>query len=411
MRCVPKKANKACYFYNTARKIRNRLLPYTQKIRTSSMIRLSPFRLSRLGSGLPLMPTNYKSYQSKTAFCPIGSAIPTVWALVCLTGCSVADFYAPRAIAYNVEADNARISTSLLNIVRAAYRKPLQFTDISTVTGTANAMGSLNATVPFVGNSGTISPATSLSGGPSFSVANLNTQEFYSGIQTPISKQMIGVFLAQGVRPEVLFPLVISDLTIADGNMTRLVKTDVETPDQFASTYSFILRLVFNGLTVEPTKTASQIGPTLSEPEAKAILRDVLRASAEARSGNQVPALTPNKRLPSGYVLNEETSDFRFCFDPIRSTRAKELYPGSNILGVVERTPYPIVLPLAYANNAPIPDLTVEIPLKYVCGHGEDKSASNVDLKFTLRSLEAMYYYLGSLARIELGLTTGEPTP
>jgi hypothetical protein len=104
-------------------------------------------------------------------------------------------------------------------------------------------------------------------------------------------------------------------------------------------------------------------------------------------------------------------SDYRFCFDPIRSRDAKELYQDSNIVGVLQHAAYPIVVPLAFANYAPIPGFTVEIPLKYICGHSEDRSASNVDLKFNLRSLEAMYYYLGSLARIELGLTTSEPTP
>jgi hypothetical protein len=43
-----------------------------------------------------------------------------------------------------------------------------------------------------------LNPSASVSGGPNFSVANLNTQEFYQGIQSPISAQVVANYAAAG---------------------------------------------------------------------------------------------------------------------------------------------------------------------------------------------------------------------
>ena len=68
--------------------------------------------------------------------------------LIPLGGCAIVDQYGSRAIEYNDQAAASKSSTILLNIMRAAYREPLQFTDLSTVTGLASAQGSLNASIP-----------------------------------------------------------------------------------------------------------------------------------------------------------------------------------------------------------------------------------------------------------------------
>jgi hypothetical protein len=68
--------------------------------------------------------------------------------LSALEGCAVVDQYGSRAIEYNEQTTAAKNSIVLLNILRAAYREPLQFTDVTTVTGTASARGSLSADIP-----------------------------------------------------------------------------------------------------------------------------------------------------------------------------------------------------------------------------------------------------------------------
>src|SRR5438552_1322299 len=67
----------------------------------------------------------------------------------CLTGCAVVDQYSNRAVEYNRQAEQAQQQALLLNIVRASLRRPMQFTTVQSVTGTANASGSAQLTVPW----------------------------------------------------------------------------------------------------------------------------------------------------------------------------------------------------------------------------------------------------------------------
>jgi hypothetical protein len=54
----------------------------------------------------------------------------------------------------------------------------------------------------------------SVSGGPSFIVPVLDTQEFYEGILNPISLQIFDYYLEQGFPPEVLFDLFVSKVVV-----------------------------------------------------------------------------------------------------------------------------------------------------------------------------------------------------
>src|SRR5208283_4354997 len=87
----------------------------------------------------------------------------------------------------------------------------------ATVTGT---------TIPFrVGGPTTseimnIAPSATMSGGPQFNIANLNTQEFYQGIQAPLETQLMANYVASGTPLTVLLPLFISDIEVNYGNRT-----------------------------------------------------------------------------------------------------------------------------------------------------------------------------------------------
>jgi hypothetical protein len=129
---------------------------------------------------------------------------------ICLTlsllaSACVADIFGERAVSYNQEAATNKDKTILTNIIRASLGRPLQFTDLTTVSGTASQSLSLAGVFPFavhrpptVGVSDTFSPTASLSGGPTFSVANLSTKEFYSGILNSISTQEVAYYVDEG---------------------------------------------------------------------------------------------------------------------------------------------------------------------------------------------------------------------
>ena len=75
------------------------------------------------------------------------SAVSLAIAVV-LGGCAIVDQYSGRAIVYNLQAEQAQDQALLLNIVRAYLRRPMQFTTVSSITGTANASGGAQYTLP-----------------------------------------------------------------------------------------------------------------------------------------------------------------------------------------------------------------------------------------------------------------------
>ena len=150
-----------------------------------------------------------------------------------LAGCSIVDQYSSRAIVYNLEAEKAQEQAMLLNIVRAYLGRPMQFTTVSTITGTATATGNAQYTfptnVPFgpiVNENAIAFPpvvpngvlGASLSGGPTFTVPVLDTQEFYRGILTAIPGQIWDLYIQANYPRDLLFNLFVEKVVMQRGD-------------------------------------------------------------------------------------------------------------------------------------------------------------------------------------------------
>src|SRR5580704_2005506 len=107
-------------------------------------------------------------------------------ASVCvLAGCTVVDRFSGRAVEYNLQAEQAQEQALLLNIIRASMRRPMQFTSLQSITGTASASANISGTytaaqqLPLVSvfnllpgnNNPVVNRITSESGGPSASMS------------------------------------------------------------------------------------------------------------------------------------------------------------------------------------------------------------------------------------------------
>ena len=128
-----------------------------------------------------------------------------VAASMMLSGCASVDRFGGRVVEYNKQMQDTRQKLILGNILRSGYGEPLQFSDVSTVTGTSSAHGSLGTVLPFFGPAGTagarmfqINPGLQVNGGPSVNVANLNTQEFFNGITTPLTVDQVAIYVSNG---------------------------------------------------------------------------------------------------------------------------------------------------------------------------------------------------------------------
>jgi hypothetical protein len=314
-----------------------------------------------------------------------------------LGGCAVVDQYGSRTIEYNEQTAAARNALVLLNILRAAYREPLQFTELSTVTGTAAAQGALSADIPvrIGGTSFTspnllhLNPSATVSGGPNFSVANLSTQEFYRGLQSSIDTQVIDTYVAAGVSLNLLLPLVISEIKLEEPDKDRILRNTGSTDESYRDFRRVIAELINKGFYIETKPSDEDVGPVLTRDEAS----DPRLLAALARAGSD-SSLTL-KKTSSQFVLIKPSKRPSFCF-----RQQGPHYPDQDYIELPKQTGIQTIT-LRFPG---VPLLTVRMQ---PCGK---EGKSYVNATFTLRSVEQIFLFLGEIVRTELSLG-GEPSP
>jgi hypothetical protein len=217
-------------------------------------------------------------------------ALGTASLAAALCSCQIVDHFSSRAVDYNTQAEQAQLKPLLLNIVRASLGRPMQFTSLTSVTGTASESGSGTLTAPFgeaqhrprtVSGPDTFALTTTISGGPTFTVPVLDTQEFYQGEMTPIGGSEINFFIEEGYTPAQLFYLFVNSVEFTDNNTTpaqhftfaNYVGDDFDF-DQFEAVADYLMEL---GLTLESTRRVQKVGPELTAQQA-INMRDIAAA-------------------------------------------------------------------------------------------------------------------------------------
>src|SRR3954447_3848735 len=262
-----------------------------------------------------------------------------------LLGCAIVDNYSGRAVDFNREAEQAQEEVLLLNIVRASLRRPMQFTSLSSVTGSGSVSGSVTGgatnvkQTPYLSQfpnlvqstnigtalsrlaTGTASGNASLGGTATFTVPILDTQEFYQGILTPIPLQAFDYYLQQGFPPELLFDLFVLkvEVTRLDNGSCRkfTFQNSVRDDLQFGQFQTFIDYLIGSGLTADRINSITSYGPPLpavrSGPASLADSAAIVEAYSKASSAGldiRQEGRGPNARVR----LQKKSNTFRFCF-------------------------------------------------------------------------------------------------
>ena len=167
-----------------------------------------------------------------------------------LASCAAVDEFSPRAITYNLASERAQNQALLLNVVRSYLRRPMQFTTVQSITGTASESGNIQLTLPF-GSHTSMNPNSlqltgTASGGPSFAVAVLDTQEFYQGITQPIKPQIIDYLLGEGYPKSLIFYLLTNEIDLVPENGQSLKLRNYVADDaefgQFQKTMDLLIR-------------------------------------------------------------------------------------------------------------------------------------------------------------------------
>jgi hypothetical protein len=250
-----------------------------------------------------------------------------------LFGCSFpSDYFGSRAIEYNREAEDATLSAMLLNIIRASQRRPMQFTGLQSVTGTSSTSGSIGGSdqkvhnTPFVipqtptstfisrAITGSANASASISGGPTFTVPVLDTQEFYQGILQPVPLSVIDFFFQEGFPPELLADLFILTIEVTridpHGDCQQFIfKNNVADDLQFGQFQAMVDYLMTSGFISERVSRSTPYGPAIPTPGKGDAARAVDAFAHASQAGLDV-----KKSKGGGYNLEKKSSELRTCF-------------------------------------------------------------------------------------------------
>ena len=262
-----------------------------------------------------------------------------------LFGCAIVDSYSGRAVDYNREAESAQGEVLLLNIVRASMRRPMQFTGLQSITGSANVSGAVTGgavgtkQTPYISQfpkilpptnsntalssiiAGNVSGNASLSGSATFTVPVLDTQEFYQGILQPIPLQAFDYYLQQGFPPELLFDLFILKVEVTrrdDGSCRKFTFVNSVRDDlQWGQFQAFMDYLIGSGLSAEKVNTFTPIGPPIAGPgmgsaNAQETAQVVEAYSRAANAGLEIRQ--EGRGTDARFRVHKKTNNYRFCF-------------------------------------------------------------------------------------------------
>jgi hypothetical protein len=271
--------------------------------------------------------------QHKTRFPTIAGGVA---AFFVLANCATVDKFSSRAVEYNLQAEQAQQQALLLNIIRASLRRPMQFTSLQSITGTASASGSITGgysnthQTPYLNQFGiaplgsnpvvsgiataTGTPTASMSGGPTFTVPVLDTQEFYQGILSPVSPQIIDYYVHQGFPPELLFDVFVSSVEVIatdDPACEQFTfQNSVRNNLQFSQFHALADYLLSSGFTTERINEpfGPQIAPARGPLSAGDAAKTVEAYSKAAEAGLDIGTEA------HGYRLQKKTNRYRTCF-------------------------------------------------------------------------------------------------
>ncbi len=328
-----------------------------------------------------------------------------------LGGCAVVSRFSATEIEYDRQAEQVRDRAVLLNVLRAADRKPLLFVDVGQVTGsaTASASGALSLPLQIVNSiyagGGNASPSFSLSGGPTFALTPLVSKEFYQGIMSPVPLSLLADLVQNGLPKSLLFLLAIQRITLTDeapGAYRSLTFRNDFFGDDAARFQAQLAALLAQGLTLETLTRTSKLGPALSTREVKAnpALWGVLPNGEHLARTRPDPAT----HTAESWQLEATTTAAGFCFHPVDPDRAAGqslavpnglAQPGNapwlDSFFCPELAPYALIATRAEASHTGAASRLAS-----------DNGHFSIDI--VTRSVEQIVYYLGELTRARLHL-------
>lgn len=323
-----------------------------------------------------------------------------------LAGCVSHGDIANSAVDFNRAVERAQNQMLLLNAIRASERRPMYITGVQTVTGSVTTEASAGIEFPFGTAAGENKgmPSISYSDNPTFEVPVFETKEFMLGFLSPIKPDSLAYYWNQGWPRSLLFHLLVERIHVKgkakDPDTNQTLKVDVvfdNDPDvgdelcQFVRYGRFVdMFLEVGKPVIEANENEENVeGIPLLFREELGGLKTLLAARKEGLR------LHYDNANPGVFQLQEVSKEFVFKVGPKVLNRI-----GLRSLKITED------MPCGQQPRQGDQDregkMTVETigeDKEDAAGSPEAKNPISIDL--TLRSPEAVLYYLGELIRAE----------
>ena len=322
-----------------------------------------------------------QSTQSGHGICRGGSPIIS---MLLLAGCSLAPVIAENTLDYNTAVETVSNSVLVSNVLRARDGAPLYFSDLSQIRGAVQLSLQTQTTVPygpvFPGAAGASAQGGPLavSSQPGFDVAPLNTKKFAQGMLEGIDVKVFAYFIQRHVDPKVFLNLVVSRVELyrkSDKNLVGTCTTDIR-----KNGTSCVAELIASW-------TANRgFAPRIGELPEKDDVGPPIPADLFAKQNNIVASLVQTDAV--NIDVKKSGSDYRLSKSSVKYVLCVAAGPRRGYIAVGLASPGatkdPIKPPVPKSNGncgGPSPD-----PYRYV---------------IYIRSVEAVFYYLGGLLNAE----------
>lgn len=357
-------------------------------------------------------PTAWRRAARATALCLV----------VALAGCAGVDRFGSRAVTYNQQLQESRKTAIILNILRASDDEPLQFSEVTTVTGQGSVQANAAGELPLIGSAAggprlfNFLPGGQASGGPAFTVANLNTQEFFNGITAPIKPEIIASYASIGYSRYTLLPLLVSTIEFDRAGKHYVFLNDPTNSQAYSVFIHLLDAMIQAGLSFETVEKLDPVGPALSGRDLRAaeVIKAMLATPNDAAlrlksfsvdepgsdlNENERKALRALQQR-TYYRLTRTELVSRYCFasDQISLREAEA--------GVTSDEGAAIVLqPITVQGR----EFVIRLGSAMKCGAraAARTAATEADplvvenLRFSSRSVRSVFEYLGQITRIE----------
>lgn len=337
------------------------------------------FQLPRDLIGTPLSERGLAESGKRST--PLGIGRLSLLVLLFICGCAFRPIVSSDAVSFNRSVETTQNRTLLTNVMRAAERRPLYFTDLAKITGTVSARFAVDLMLPFDGIASTFSakPGAAIQGGPTYDVLTLNTKEFMNGIMTPASPDLFRYYSDQGWPLDLLLFMFVREVRKKDG--TSLLVNQPGNAEQMKKFAEFVRSLADRKPKISAGKIWDVVAEDISEVTPAAAVDAQKSNMRFVRQKDGTYSLEASKLIVTlSFAVGESLSI---------DSQEKDEKSGRTITVSIP------VSSIALASGPP-PDRS---------GRGlaaQSAVDANAPVDFILRSPEGMIYYLGEIAREKL---------